>query len=72
MAQRIVVFNLGKDLLLDDAVRKARQPSRHSKDQLVFDPKTFEVKGQPLLPENYVMSEDDLMKYAKMATKIRN
>ena len=69
--QRITEFNIGKDLVADKTLKVVRVGLARDFGEVALDPDERKSKGQDLSIQEYALGEDELRKYAGLATKLR-
>jgi hypothetical protein len=65
------IFNLGPDLLLDQSLRDSLSQLAEPRGQLLFSPLEIKQKQLDLRLSSHRLSEDELINFAKVASKIR-
>ena len=67
----IRVFDLEKDLATDKELQRVRKAANREPAPILFDPDEFKGRSDELVFDKCRLSEDELRKYAKIATEIR-
>ena len=69
--QRITIFDVDADLKQDKALKQIRKGSNPGLGTIVFDPDEHNHQRDLLTMSNYRLNDENLLKYAKMASAIR-
>ena len=70
--QRLAVYDVEQDLQADKSLQQIRKGAVRDLGVVIFDPDTFRDQTDQLTFDNYRLSEDQLLEYAKTATCIRS
>ena len=69
--QRIVTFSLGPDIHEDIQETLHRVKNDYEWGTVLFDPDDLNKQGEKMKTENFVMSDVDLVGYARLVTRLR-
>ena len=70
--QRITVFPIEQDLETDKVLKAVRSGATRVKGEILFDPDEWKGKHEELTIDKCRFPTDELQKYAKIATELRN
>ena len=70
--QRVSVYDVEQDLQADKSLQQIRKGAVRDLGVVIFDPETFRDQTDQLTFDNYRLSEEQLLEYAKTATRIRS
>ena len=66
-----MVYDAGKDLKFDKGLSQVRRELHSDGGQFVFDPLAFKDIAAGFLVKDYILSEEGLLEYGRIATKLR-
>ena len=69
--QRITVFDIDKDLGADKVLKAVRSGSTRENGEFLFDPDLWKGKGDELTIDQCTLPEEQLRRYAVIATEVR-
>ena len=69
--EAITVFDIEKDLAADKVIKKVRKDASRENGAILFDPDSWKGLDHELKLDRHKLSEDELRKYAILATEIR-
>lgn len=66
-----MVFDSKNDLRFDKNLKALRKELDHNRGEFIFDPDSLRGEAADYTVEAYRMPEEELLQYAKLATKLR-
>ena len=66
-----MVYDCSKDLAFDKNVKTLRKELERERGTFVFDPEQFKDRAHDFTVEGNRLSEEELLRYGKLATKLR-
>ena len=71
LRERVTVYDAKKDLAFDKTLKVVRKEANHARGTFAFDPDDFREEAKGFTVAAYRLSQDGLLEYAQLATRLK-